>query len=104
VHAVQPDCWPTLLHVPPPPNPPDLEALASLGILELKVLREAARQAAPDAVCVQLQGLADLLHLQEGSRVCFVQVGSVMTGACARSAASMQSDDGPTADNAGTFQ
>jgi hypothetical protein len=46
---------------------PDLEALASLGILELKVLREAARQAAPDAVRVQLKGLANLLNLQQYS-------------------------------------
>lgn len=43
---------------------PDLEALACLGILELKVLREAARQAAPDAISVQLKRLTNLLNLQ----------------------------------------
>lgn len=47
---------------------PDLEALAAGGVLELIVLWEAARQAAPDAVRVQLQRLAQLLHLPPGTR------------------------------------
>lgn len=64
--VVEPVCARSCRHppLPLPRSPPDLEALAGLCVFELKVLWEAAGQAAPDAVRVQLKGLANLLNLQ----------------------------------------